>query len=51
MGKIYVSYRREDSTGVAGRIYDRLRAHFGTNAVITDTDLFRASISVTSGLY
>ena len=29
MAKIFLSYRREDSAGVAGRIYDRLRAHFG----------------------
>jgi len=38
MPKIFLSYRREDSAGVAGRIYDRLRAHFGDGAVFMDID-------------
>ena len=38
MAKIFLSYRREDSAGVAGRIYDRLRAHFGPDAVFFDVD-------------
>ena len=38
MAKIFLSYRREDSAGVAGRIYDRLRAQFGGDAVFMDID-------------
>ncbi len=38
MPKIFLSYRRQDSAGVAGRIYDRLRAHFGKDAVFMDID-------------
>jgi len=38
MAKIFLSYRRQDSKGVAGRIFDRLRAHFGSDAVFMDID-------------
>jgi formylglycine-generating enzyme required for sulfatase activity len=38
MAKIFLSYRRQDSAGVAGRIYDRLRAHFGDGAVFMDVN-------------
>jgi formylglycine-generating enzyme required for sulfatase activity len=38
MSKIFLSSRRQDSAGVAGRIYDRLRQHFGADAVIMDID-------------
>ena len=35
---IFLSYRREDSAGHAGRIYDRLVAHIGEGAVFRDID-------------
>jgi formylglycine-generating enzyme required for sulfatase activity len=38
MTKIFISYRRQDSIGVTGRIYDRLRAQFGDGAVFMDVD-------------
>ena len=38
MGKIFLSYRREDSAGVAGRICDRLRGYFGPDAVFFNVD-------------
>jgi hypothetical protein len=38
MPKIFLSYRRQDSIGVSGRIGDRLRAHFGNDAVFMDID-------------
>ena len=38
MAKIFLSYRRQDSAAMAGRIYDRLRAHFGSDAVFMDID-------------
>ena len=38
MAKIFLSYRREDSAGVAGRIYDRLRGYVGPDAVFFNVD-------------
>jgi len=38
MPRIFLSYRRQDSAGVAGRIYDRLRAHFGDDGIFMDID-------------
>ena len=38
MPKIFLSYRRQESPGVAGRIYDRLCSHFGDDAVFMDVD-------------
>ena len=38
MPKIFLSYRREDSIDVAGRIHDRLSAHFGNDSVFMDVD-------------
>jgi hypothetical protein len=35
---IFISYRREDSIDVAGRIYDRLCQHFGKENVFKDVD-------------
>jgi formylglycine-generating enzyme required for sulfatase activity len=38
MSKVFISYRRDDSADVTGRIYDRLTAHFGTKNVFKDVD-------------
>ena len=38
MPKIFISYRHSDSEDVAGRIYDRLVAHFGHTAIFKDVD-------------
>jgi hypothetical protein len=38
MNKIFVSYRREDSADVTGRINDRLPEEFGVDAIFTDVD-------------
>jgi tol-pal system protein YbgF len=38
MSKILISYRREDSPHVTGRIYDRLTQQFGRTAVFKDVD-------------
>ena len=38
MSKLLISYRREDSADVAGRIYDRLIQQFGQEAVFKDVD-------------
>jgi TIR domain len=34
--KVFISYRREDSAGYTGRLYDSLRAHFGDDNVFLD---------------
>jgi len=36
MDGIFMSYRRDDSAGYAGRLYDRLSAHFGSDKVFMD---------------
>jgi hypothetical protein len=36
MTKIFISYRREDSSGWTGRIYDRLADYFGEANVFMD---------------
>jgi hypothetical protein len=36
--QIFISYRREDTAGVTGRLYDRLVQHYGRNAVFKDVD-------------
>src|ERR1043165_6570585 len=35
---IFISYRREDCAGHAGRLFDRLSAHFGNDQVFMDID-------------
>ena len=36
MGKIFISYRREESEGYAGRLFDGLKEHFGQEHVFMD---------------
>jgi hypothetical protein len=38
MSRITISYRRDDSLDITGRIFDRLAAHFGREAVFRDID-------------
>lgn len=38
MSKIFISYRRQDTKAIAGRIFDRLEAKFGRDAVFMDID-------------
>ena len=37
-GGIFISYRRGDAAGHAGRLYDRLREHFGAERVFIDVE-------------
>jgi uncharacterized cupin superfamily protein len=37
-GKAFINYRREDTAPYAGRLYDRLTAHFGEDQVFIDID-------------
>jgi hypothetical protein len=38
MSGIFISYRQDDSASAAGRVYDRLAAHFGKEWVFFDID-------------
>ena len=38
MSGVFISYRREDGAPYAGRLYDRLCAHFGAEQVFMDLD-------------
>ncbi len=37
-GDVFISYRREDSADIVGRIYDRLVDQFGETAIFKDVD-------------
>src|SRR5581483_10422292 len=41
MPGIFISYRREDSRELAGRLFDRLSQHFGRNRVFRDVDVIQ----------
>ncbi len=38
MSKIFISYRREDTKAIAGRIFDRLESRFGRHEVFFDVE-------------
>src|SRR5688572_7339585 len=38
MSRIFISYRRQDSRDVTGRIHDRLLRHFTTDTIFKDVD-------------
>lgn len=44
MQGIFISYRREDSAGHAGRLFDRLCAHFGKDSVFMDVEGIEAGV-------
>jgi TIR domain len=37
-GRVFISYRRQETSGLAGRLYDRLAARFGDDQVFMDVD-------------
>jgi hypothetical protein len=37
-GQIFISYRRDDSSASAGRLCDRLSAHFAADQIFMDVD-------------
>lgn len=41
MPRIFISYRRDDTEAVAGRLYDALRSRFGRDRVFRDIDTLR----------
>ncbi len=44
MPKIFISYRRDDSSGHTGRIFDRLEGRFGSGQVFMDVDTIRPGL-------
>jgi hypothetical protein len=55
-GGIFISYRREETAGEAGRLYDHLSDHFGADRVFMDvdsitigTDFTKAIVEAVSG--
>lgn len=48
--KIFISYRREDSRGVTGRIYDRLEDHFGRDRIFMDVDTIRPGMDFVAAI-
>ena len=38
MSKLFISYRRDDSADVTGRVHDRLKGHFGDGSIVLDID-------------
>lgn len=42
VSEIFLSYRRTDSVGAAGRLFDRLAGYFGTDQVFRDIDSIEA---------
>jgi hypothetical protein len=42
MARVFISYRRDDAAGHAGRLYDRLGERFGRENIYRDVDNIRA---------
>ncbi len=45
MPRIFISYRRDDSAGHAGRLHDRLVGHFGEGLVFMDVDTIKPGLN------
>jgi formylglycine-generating enzyme required for sulfatase activity len=43
-GKVFISYRRDDSSAWAGRLYDRLFQHFSQNEIFMDVDTIEPGV-------
>jgi hypothetical protein len=46
MAKIFISYRREDTKGITGRIFDRLERRFGKSTAFVDVETIRPGADV-----
>ena len=49
-GTIFINYRREDSTGAAGRLHDRLAQAFGRKNLFMDVDHIPAGVDFVAHL-
>src|SRR5215471_9293689 len=43
--KVFISYRRDDSAGHAGRVHDRLEREFGRDLLFMDVDAVRLGVN------
>ncbi len=50
MANIFISYRREDSAGFAGRLHDQLSDEFGRNHVFMDVDNIALGVNFSDAL-
>lgn len=50
LGRIFLSYRREDAADAAGWIYDQLTTHFGDGHVVRDVDSVELADDIAQGL-
>ena len=48
--KIFISYRREDSQGVTGRLYDRLENRFGRDRIFMDVDTIQPGMDFVNAI-
>ena len=48
--KVFISYRRDDSAGYAGRLHDRLSAEFGRQQIVMDVDSFDLGVNFVTAL-
>jgi hypothetical protein len=50
VSEIFLSYRRDDSSGYSGRLYDRLRDHFGPNHVFRDVEALAPGVDFVAAI-
>ncbi len=50
MGKVFISYRRGDSSGYTGRLFDTLRDRFGSETVFRDIDNLEPGVDFVEAL-
>jgi len=50
MGGIFISYRREEAEGYAGRLFDKLKEHFGRERVFMDVDAIEPGVDFVDAL-
>jgi TIR domain len=46
-GGVFISYRRQESSGIAGQLYDRVAARFGDDRVFMDVDAIALGVDFT----
>lgn len=51
MGAIFISYRRSDSIGIVGRIFDKLAEHFDERDVYMDIDTIPTGVDFVQHIY
>jgi uncharacterized membrane protein YhaH (DUF805 family) len=49
-GRIFINYRREDSQGAAGRLYDHLLLHFERDKIFIDVDAIEPGVDFVDSL-